>query len=76
MGGGEGVAGIRLPSAEHRFLKNSAESRRSFIFRSRRLMKNLCQSLQISFTVPKKKEKKHSLKFFQAQADSYQSEFK
>ena len=47
-----------LPDAEGRFLKNSAEGRRLFTCWSRRLMKNLCRSLQINFTIPQKEEKK------------------
>ena len=47
-----------LPDAERRFLKNSAEGQRLFTCRSRRLMKNLCRSLQINFTIPQKEEKK------------------
>ena len=48
---------VNLPAAELRFHKNSAEGWRLFICRSRRLMKNLCKSSQISLTMPQKKEK-------------------
>ena len=51
------VEWVNLPAAKPRFLKNSAEDQRLFICRSRRLMKNLCRSSQISFTIPQKKEK-------------------
>ena len=65
---------VNVPVAERRFLKNSAEGRRLFTCQSRRLIKNLCRSTQINFTIPQKKEKKakeYSLTSFQTQADSY-----
>ena len=68
-GRGVGVAAYRriskLPATEHRFLENSAESRIFNVYRSRRFIKNVCQSWQINFILPQKKEKKVSLKSFQ-----------
>ena len=44
-----------LRVTERRFFKKSAEGRRIDICGSLRFIKNVCQSSQINFTMPKKK---------------------
>ena len=63
---------VILPPAERGMFEDSAEGRRLFICRSRRMMKNLRRGSQISFTIRQKiGKKKYSLKSFQTQTDSY-----